>query len=231
VPLDLILIDANTGAEIARRKSPFAGLPVFLWTVANAAGDLIYAGFGASTTDSPQTIRTAVFRADTLDYVREIAVTNAFAAAISPDNRHAAFLSKRLDGIVAERVRVSWFDLQNNVELGAADLGYRSFAIEGTGLAIALASAPLAPTLTATRSNNDVTVSWTLPDHSPSATGFRLDAGNATGLSNLVSLSLAGTQTTITVPNVPSGTYFVRIHAANAQGFGAASNEVTISVP
>jgi predicted nicotinamide N-methyase len=74
------------------------------------------------------------------------------------------------------------------------------------------------------------TISWTLPPHSPVATGYVLEAGTASGLSNIATLTL-GSATSLAVPAVPPGRYYVRVRATNYTGTGAASNEVVIDVP
>jgi hypothetical protein len=99
-----------------------------------------------------------------------------------------------------------------------------------TCFAVAFASptrAPLfnTPVVSADRS---VSLSWSGP---PELTnGFVVEAGSAPGLADLASFSLdAGT--TVTVPNVPSGSYYVRVRARNYIGLSVASNEARIDVP
>lgn len=64
------------------------------------------------------------------------------------------------------------------------------------------------------------------------ATSYRLRAGTAPGLSNVLDADL-GLVTSLTVPlsGVPAGTYYLRVVAASACGVGAPSNEVTLTVP
>jgi hypothetical protein len=56
------------------------------------------------------------------------------------------------------------------------------------------------------------------------------EVGTAPGAANLGSYPL-GLTTQTSVPNVPVGTYFVRIYAVNSTGRSAASNEVRIDMP
>jgi hypothetical protein len=86
---------------------------------------------------------------------------------------------------------------------------------------------PTAPTgLTATVNGGAVTLAW-----NPSAglpTTYIVEAGSATGLTNLASV-----QTGLTPSfnaNAPAGTYFVRVRARNACGTSGASNEVVVIV-
>jgi predicted phage tail protein len=79
-------------------------------------------------------------------------------------------------------------------------------------------------------SGSTVVLTW-----SPSATGdavdtYVIEAGTATGLSNIITFATGGRATTLTVTNVPNGTYLVRVRARNAEGNSGPSNEVTIVV-
>lgn len=95
---------------------------------------------------------------------------------------------------------------------------------------LAAAFAPLAPVLTATVHPARVDLQWTLPTHSPAATGFVLEIGTAPGLSDLGRVPL-GPGLALSVPGAPQGTYVVRVRAVNTVGPGAVSNELTVVVP
>jgi predicted phage tail protein len=58
---------------------------------------------------------------------------------------------------------------------------------------------------------------------------YVLQAGSATGLSNIATLSLAPGSTTFAAAATP-GTYFIRVHAANSCGVGPPSTEVSLVV-
>jgi hypothetical protein len=60
-------------------------------------------------------------------------------------------------------------------------------------------------------------------------TGFIVEAGSAPGRSDLAVLPVT-TGETLTVPNVPSGTYYVRVRAQNHVGPGLPSNEIAVVV-
>jgi hypothetical protein len=71
-------------------------------------------------------------------------------------------------------------------------------------------------TLSATVDGSVVSLSWT---SSPSS-GVQhvIEAGSAPGLANLARLAVPPGSSAITVPDVPAGTYFVRVRAENASG-------------
>jgi predicted phage tail protein len=86
--------------------------------------------------------------------------------------------------------------------------------------------APNAPTaLSASGSGSAVNLRWTAPGGAP-PTGYLIEAGSATGLSNLGVLSVGPITTFSTT--VPPGTYYVRVRAVNQRGAGPPSNEVVV---
>lgn len=86
---------------------------------------------------------------------------------------------------------------------------------------------PGAPSLTATASGSSVFLSWT-PASGSTVVSYILEAGTATGLSNLFN-SDVGSATQLSAA-VPPGHYFVRVRGVNAFGTGAASVERLVSV-
>jgi hypothetical protein len=93
-----------------------------------------------------------------------------------------------------------------------------------------VAFAPASPQLQAPSvAGGSVTLSWMLP--AGVTMGTVVEAGSAPGLSNLAALPVAAGSTAVTVPNVPAGTYYVRLRALNAAGPSAPSNEITVVVP
>jgi hypothetical protein len=78
--------------------------------------------------------------------------------------------------------------------------------------------------LSATVSGSNVTLTWS-PPAGGGASGYVVEASLTPGGPIIATLSVAGT--TLFVPNVPTGTYFVRVRAANGV---ATSNEVTVAV-
>jgi hypothetical protein len=89
---------------------------------------------------------------------------------------------------------------------------------------------PGAPTaLTASVSGAQVSLSWTPP--AGAITGYLLEAGTAPGLANLIPGLALGATPALVAPNVPTGTYRVRVRAANGALVSAPSNEITVVVP
>jgi hypothetical protein len=93
----------------------------------------------------------------------------------------------------------------------------------------ALAWVQPAGNLSATVAGNVVSLFW---ETSPSS-GVQhvVEAGSASGLSNLARLAVPTGATSITVADVPAGTYFVRVRAVNAVGTSEPSNEIVVNVP
>jgi hypothetical protein len=58
-----------------------------------------------------------------------------------------------------------------------------------------------------------------------------VEAGSASGLSNLAQFATGSTAEFIIVSGVPPGTYFVRVRAVSGSAIGGPSNEVVIVVP
>lgn len=101
--------------------------------------------------------------------------------------------------------------------------GFRSM----TGLAAVPPPVPPPgpPVLTAAVSGSTINLNWTA---TAGATSYVLEAGSATGLSN-VFLGDVGTATALSA-SAPNGSYFIRVRPRNGQVLGQASNEVLASV-
>jgi hypothetical protein len=93
----------------------------------------------------------------------------------------------------------------------------------------ATSTPPNAPgTLSVSVASGVVTLQWGAA--SGNATTYVVEAGSASGLSTIGTFATGHLDTSVTTP-APSGTYFVRIRAANAFGTSTPSNEVTVVVP
>ena len=81
-----------------------------------------------------------------------------------------------------------------------------------------------------TLSGSTATLNWSAPAVG-TATSYIIEAGTATGLANIGVVNTGSTATTLSVPQVPPGTYYLRVRAANAQGPSPVSNERVLTVP
>ena len=93
------------------------------------------------------------------------------------------------------------------------------------------ATVPGAPTgLVGSVAGTTVTFSWSAPTGACAAASYVIEAGSATGLSNLANFNTGSTLTTFSTSGVATGTYFVRLRAANSVGVNGPSNEVVVTV-
>jgi hypothetical protein len=92
-------------------------------------------------------------------------------------------------------------------------------------------SAPNPPTgLVAAVSGTTVTLTWSAPAAGCTPTGYVLQAGSSSGLSNLANFSTGSPATSFVAPGTPAGTYYLRVLAAHASGRSTASNEAVATV-
>lgn len=80
--------------------------------------------------------------------------------------------------------------------------------------------------LTSTVTGSTVVLNWSPP--SSGASSYIVEAALVPGGLPVATLPVAGTS--LTVPNVPSGNYYVKVRAVGGGGNGAASSEVLVSV-
>jgi hypothetical protein len=80
----------------------------------------------------------------------------------------------------------------------------------------------------ATVSGRTVSFTWTAATTGEAATSYTIEAGNAPGSSNLAHLSTGTPATSLSVPSVPPGTYWVRVRGSNDAGTGAPSQDIAI---
>ncbi len=117
------------------------------------------------------------------------------------------------------------------IRVRALTQGVASAPSNEVSVTIGCSGAPPAPLgfgVTQGPSGNPVQFTWTPP--AASVSGFRLEAGSAPGLANVATVPLAGTASSFLVPNVPPGTYHVRLRAQNACGLSVPSAEVIVTV-
>lgn len=75
-----------------------------------------------------------------------------------------------------------------------------------------------------------VTLAWSPPASGEAPTGYLLEAGSAPGFADIVPVAVLGASTTLVVPGVPPGAYYVRVKAMTPAGAGVPSNEVVVIV-
>jgi hypothetical protein len=90
-------------------------------------------------------------------------------------------------------------------------------------------AAPPAPplSLVSAVAGNNVAVQWTENPAGPVVSSYLFQAGSASGLSDVGSVTLPPAMTSL-AGAAPPGTYFVRVSAGNLAGFGPPSNEVVV---
>ena len=74
-------------------------------------------------------------------------------------------------------------------------------------------------------------ITWNRGIGGGAVSNFVLQAGTAPGAADLGSFPLSASATSLFVPNVPPGTYFLRVVGVNQGGAGAPSNESTLAMP
>ena len=114
------------------------------------------------------------------------------------------------------------------VRLVALNSGGTSDPSNEVRVDVAAPAAPGAPTMqSAGVGQSNVRFVWT--PSGAAATGYVLGASLTPG--GAIIAELPTTDITYTVPNVPNGTYYVKVRATNAGGTSAWSNEVAVVVP
>src|SRR5262245_39840849 len=92
-------------------------------------------------------------------------------------------------------------------------------------------SAPGAPSnFSATVTGSTVVLNWVAPVGGDPPTSYSVQAGSTNGASDLANFDTGSSATSLTVLNVPAGTYFVRIRANNSAGQRGPSNEFQVVV-
>jgi VCBS repeat protein/fibronectin type III domain protein len=83
--------------------------------------------------------------------------------------------------------------------------------------------------LTSSVAGSTLSLTWQPPSSAP-PTSYVVEAGSTSGAANLAASDTGSAATTLTVPNVPAGTYFVRVRARSLGGLTAPSNEIVVTV-
>jgi len=84
--------------------------------------------------------------------------------------------------------------------------------------------------LTTTAAVLKVTMSWEPPTTGGKPTGYLIESGSASGLSD-IEKGIPTATPSFSAEKVGPGTYYVRVRAVNAAGSGPPSNESVLVVP
>jgi glucose/arabinose dehydrogenase len=87
---------------------------------------------------------------------------------------------------------------------------------------------PAPPSFTTSVNGSTVSLSWQRGAGGGPVLAYQLEAGSASGASNLMVTQTTGTG--LVVPGVPSGRYYLRVRGLNSSGLGEASNEISVRV-
>jgi hypothetical protein len=216
----LATYDVNSGVRVRMSSSLLDGYVPALIAGTTARRDALFVTLVRDTDLKPLLFpRPALLvDADTLSAIRVLPISDVTRALASPDGR-VAVLSTLL--IVNFSRSVSVIDLASNQAIGF---------VPSAGLSPeAIAASPLSPVDLHYRTDGTtVRLSWAMPLQSPLASSYVLEAGSRPGAADLASLRVDSSE--LTVPNVPRGTYFVRVKAANAIGISDSSAETAVVV-
>ena len=231
---ELVLYDVASGTEIAAAPMPGGAPPApfsgpgtgSIWSTV-PGGDAVVVSRSWSFDPGPGAPlihyrRTNLVEFDTLASRTELAVPyGVHSMAISPDGLRAIVASNDIRPGAAIQdldLRTGQPAVQVNISIGFASVG---------GV-----FPPLPPTVPpATVNGQRVTISWSLPAHSPPADRFVIHAGSRSGASDLGTVDLGGSATSFTAAGVPPGRYFIRMTAVNFTGTSSPSAEVIVDVP
>jgi len=198
----------------------FAPLTNPLFDYLRAIGRAVTGGYVYRGTQLPAAYRGRYFVADSMTSAVGsvgLSVNPATGGATLTDVvDHTAELGGSLGGVVS-------FGRDRDGELYLA-----TFA--GRILKIVAAGAPEAPTaLQASVSDRNVTLAWTPPASGTAPSGYRLEAGSSSNLSD-IAVFTTGPAPSVGVAGVPDGRYFVRVRGVANGAVGPASNEVEVVV-
>ena len=205
--------DVATGALLAERQG--SEVAVSLWAYNQMTGHL-YVGSWSGI---------VVLDANTLAEIGRIASPHPALmpkVAFDPEQPHA-YIAWPRDGGGALRVSV--------VHTGTfATLASLDILFDGQLVGLALGPRPpRLSSLSVVVQNHIGTLTWTITGQTI-ATEQLVEVGFAPG-QTVARLAVAAGATSLTVPGVPPGRYYVRVKSVNGTGLGAPSNEVVIDVP
>lgn len=224
--MEMSVYDLTTGNRLARAPTPITGRGLD-WAAPSPDGTRVVVGVGEYFF-GPGGSLPYVIDAASAAVVDSWPVDQVTRAAFTSDGRRAVLLREVANGSTAT-LQAVLLDVASKTVQAQGDLG----AIYSHDMAnLLIVEPPLAPdTLTAAVAGSQVTLTWTPAPTSLLATDYELEVGSTAGATDLLRLRLASAGTTLVVPAVPRGTYFVRVRAVNAAGASAPSPTVRVQVP
>lgn len=84
--------------------------------------------------------------------------------------------------------------------------------------------------LTSAVRGNTIVLTWTAPDGGDPPDSYVLEAGSASGKSNLATADTGSPLPSLTATAMPPGTYFMRVRSVTSSGTSAPSNEIIVNV-
>jgi hypothetical protein len=157
--------------------------------------------------------------------IQKLATREAAAVVVDPD-RPLAYVAWQSRVGPKQTIVVTAFDTTTLATVGSMEL-----PLSADVLGMALGPRPPATAaLSAGVAGATVTLSWATAAGGAIATGHVVEAGFTSG-QTVVRLPVSAGATSLLVPGVPPGRYFVRVRSVNGTGLGAPSNEVLVNVP
>ncbi len=222
----LSVLDVATGAQVASRDVPPGFLGAVSWSIGSIGvddqGDRLFLARRYLTATLFSGSCSIVLDTTTLQTVGE-----GHGTFHVVDRVQRLVVGLEIGGSrggvgCARAVFETWADAATPISSVSASPGFSGCSSP------ALATGPEAPTITThVVSGRRVTVQWSSV---PGAIDYQVEAGTGTGLSNLGQRRVGAT-TTLSVDDVPSGTYYFRVRAVNEVGAGVAATDRVIVVP
>ncbi|MEZ5419889.1 MAG: hypothetical protein R2708_21445 [Vicinamibacterales bacterium] len=235
LPAEVVAIDAESGHSVSLGPGPPNPAPI-------AASDDYLAYWDSSTSTNGlfvyRTPRAGAPRAITANVTGS---TATLGWQTGPPPATTSFVVEA--GTTPGGVEVGAFPVglatqaSGALSSGTYHVRVRSVGANGPGAAssdaIVTLPAPAAPpgvpgALSGSTSGGVVSLSWGAA--AGNATTYVVEAGTAPGLANLVVFPTGNLDTTLAT-RAPSGTYYVRVRAANAFGVSPPTNEIVVVVP
>ena len=145
--------------------------------------------------------------------------------AIDPD-RSLGYIAWQSSSPQQDLITLTAFDTRTLVTVGAMTLPLSGYFV---GMVLG-PRPPAVSNLAIVVDQRMATLAWTIEPSRSIATGQVVEAGFSPG-ETVVRLPVDAGATSLSVPGVPPGRYYVRVRSVNGTGLGAPSNEVLVDVP